>query len=115
MLMQLDVALLQPLLSSKELEIELDSDAESDDDEDYDDEDDDPFSNRRKDDNNEHSNPHSYSWCIMRHACIIIAQQNLERFLTVAGIELTGESFGANQELYSISGVHTGAGSLYIL
>ena len=69
----------------------MDSDAESDDDEDEYDDDDDPFTSRRKDTNNEHSNPHSYSWCIMRHACIIIAQQNLERFLTVSGIELTGQ------------------------
>ena len=87
--------MLQPLLTSKELEVEIDSDAESDDEEEEgdEDEDDDPFSTKalvRKDDNNEHSNPHSYSWCIMRYASIIIAQKNIEKFLTVAGIELTG-------------------------
>ena len=82
----------QPLLEAKELDIEMDSDADTDDEMDDDDDyDDDPFATTvRKDDNTEHSNPQSFSWCVMRYACIIIAQQNLEKFLTMAGIELTG-------------------------
>ncbi|XP_011309847.1 dmX-like protein 2 isoform X2 [Fopius arisanus] len=39
-------------------------------------------------DNTEHSNPTSYSWCIMRLAIVKILQQQLQDFLTVAGIEM---------------------------
>ena len=88
---------LQPLLDSRDLDIDVDSNAEdSDDDNDDDDDDldDDPFSNVRafaKDENVEHSNPHSFAWCLMRHACIVLAQQNLEKFLSMAGIEYSGK------------------------
>ena len=87
---------LQPLLDSSDLDIEVDSNADDSDD-DVDDEedelDDDPFSNVRnfpKEENVEHSNPQSFAWCIMRHACIVLAQLNLEKFLSMAGIEYSG-------------------------
>ncbi|XP_058066512.1 dmX-like protein 1 [Anopheles bellator] len=38
--------------------------------------------------NNEHSNPHSYSWSIMRYALIRVAQSQLQSFIAVAGIEM---------------------------
>ena len=89
---------MQPQLDSRDIDIEVDSNAddsedEADDDED-DMEDDDPFSNVHrftKEENVEHSNPHSFAWNMMRHACIILAQQNLERFLSMAGIEFSGK------------------------
>ena len=85
-------------MDSRDIDIEVDSNAddsedEADDDED-DMEDDDPFSNVHrftKEENVEHSNPHSFAWNMMRHACIILAQQNLERFLSMAGIEFSGK------------------------
>lgn len=40
--------------------------------------------------NTEHSNPASYSWCVMRLAIIKLVQCQLQDFLTVAGIELQG-------------------------
>ena len=84
------------MLDSRDLDIDVDSNAEDsdDDNEDDEDEDDDPFSNVRafaKDENVEHSNPHSFAWCLMRHACIVLAQQNLEKFLSMAGIEYSGK------------------------
>ncbi|XP_050459131.1 dmX-like protein 2 isoform X2 [Cataglyphis hispanica] len=39
-------------------------------------------------DNTEHSNSNSYSWSIMRLAIVKILQQQLQDFLTVAGIEM---------------------------
>ncbi|XP_053676697.1 dmX-like protein 1 [Anopheles nili] len=38
--------------------------------------------------NTEHSNPNSYSWCIMRFALIRVAQNQLQSFIGVAGIEM---------------------------
>lgn len=43
-------------------------------------------------DNTEHSNPNSYSWCILRSAIVRILQQQMQDFLNVAGIELQGIS-----------------------
>uniref|UniRef100_A0A182NDD9 RAVE complex protein Rav1 C-terminal domain-containing protein n=1 Tax=Anopheles dirus TaxID=7168 RepID=A0A182NDD9_9DIPT len=40
--------------------------------------------------NTEHSNPNSYSWCIMRYALIRVAQNQLQSFIAVAGIEMQG-------------------------
>ena len=90
------------MLDSRDLDIDVDSNAEDsdDDNEDDDDEDDDPFYNVRafaKDENVEHSNPHSFAWCLMRHACIVLAQQNLEKFLSMAGIEYSGKFFYINK------------------
>jgi hypothetical protein len=86
---------LQPLLDSRDLDIEVDSNADDSDDENEDEDDDiddDPFSNvLPKDENVEHSNPHSFAWCLTRHACIVLAQQNLEKFLSMAGIEYSGK------------------------
>jgi len=88
---------LQPLLDSRDLDIEVDSNADDSDEENEDEDDDiddDPFSNVKtfpKDENVEHSNPHSFAWCLIRHACIILAQQNLEKFLSMAGIEYSGK------------------------
>ena len=87
----------QPLLEGKDVEIDYDSGGEKDDDDDEEDdedpfEDDDPFSNAPPPaENMEHSNPSSYSWCLMRYACIRLAQNVLERFLAVAGIEMAGK------------------------
>ncbi|XP_017883774.1 dmX-like protein 2 isoform X2 [Ceratina calcarata] len=39
-------------------------------------------------DNTEHSNPNSYSWCVMRLAIVKILQKQLQDFLNVAGIEM---------------------------
>ncbi|XP_019889652.1 dmX-like protein 2 isoform X7 [Ooceraea biroi] len=39
-------------------------------------------------DNTEHSNSNSYSWSVMRLAIVKILQQQLQDFLTVAGIEM---------------------------
>ena len=83
----------QPLLDGKDLDIEIDSTADSDNDEFSEEEDDDPFSNAPpKDENNQHSDPNSYAWCLMRYACITLAQGILEKFLSVAGVESSGES-----------------------
>ena len=41
-------------------------------------------------DNTEHSNPNSYSWCILRLAIVKILQQQMQDFLAVAGIEMQG-------------------------
>lgn len=38
--------------------------------------------------NTEHSNPSSYSWCIMRLAIMKLVQDQLQEFLNVAGIEI---------------------------
>ncbi len=83
---------LQPLLDSKDLEIDVDSNVDSDVDDDFSDEDDDPFSNAPpREENVQHSNPNSYAWCLMRYACIKLAQGILERFLQLAGVEASGE------------------------
>lgn len=85
---------LQPLLDAKDLDIDYDSGEDSDgDDADSDDafEDDDPFSNIPPPaENREHCDPNSYSWCLMRYAAIKLAQNVLERFIAMAGIEIPG-------------------------
>jgi hypothetical protein len=43
--------------------------------------------------NTEHSNPSSYSWCVMRLAIMKLVQHQLQDFLSVAGIEIQGEKF----------------------
>lgn len=40
--------------------------------------------------NTQHSNPYSYSWLIMRTAILRIAQNQLQDFIAVAGIEMQG-------------------------
>lgn len=40
--------------------------------------------------NTEHSNPYSLSWLIMRTAILRIAQNQLQDFIAVAGIEMQG-------------------------
>eukprot|EP00090_Calanus_glacialis_P031935 TRINITY_DN5300_c0_g1_i1.p1 TRINITY_DN5300_c0_g1~~TRINITY_DN5300_c0_g1_i1.p1 ORF type:complete len:2845 (+),score=1055.83 TRINITY_DN5300_c0_g1_i1:272-8536(+) len=73
-------------------DIDYDSGVESEhegEDYDYDDEDDDPFSNvPPKAANQEHSDPDSYAWAIMRLAVLNLAQKNIETFILSAGIEL---------------------------
>lgn len=44
-------------------------------------------------DNTEHTNPMSYSWCILRLAIVKILQAQLQEFLGVAGIEVQGIVF----------------------
>lgn len=41
-------------------------------------------------DSTEHTNPNSYSWCVMRLAIVKILQEQLQDFLNVAGIEMQG-------------------------
>ena len=41
--------------------------------------------------NTEHSNPSSYSWCVMRLGIMKLVQQQLQEFLNVAGIEIQGK------------------------
>lgn len=43
--------------------------------------------------NTEHSNPASYSWCVMRLAIVKMLQCQLQDFLNMAGIELQGSFF----------------------
>lgn len=82
----------KPLLDAKDLELDCDSGAESEGGGDEEEEDDDPFSNAPlKTENTEASNPNSYAWCLMRYGCIKLAQQTLEKFISVAGIEMPGE------------------------
>jgi hypothetical protein len=38
----------------------------------------------------EHLDPNSYSWCILRFATIRLAKHYITQFLLVAGIELPG-------------------------
>ncbi|XP_058459198.1 dmX-like protein 2 isoform X2 [Malaya genurostris] len=38
--------------------------------------------------NTEHSNPNSYSWCVLRLALIRVAQSQLQAFINIAGIEM---------------------------
>ena len=85
----------KPLLDGKDLDLEIDSTADSDNEDGLsDEEDDDPFSNAPpKDENNQHSDPNSYAWCLMRYACITLAQGILEKFLGVAGVETSGKLF----------------------
>lgn len=46
---------------------------------------------RRKLTNTEHSDPDSYSWYVMRVAVLRLAQQKLQHFLQLCGIEMSGE------------------------
>ncbi|KAL7295893.1 hypothetical protein TKK_0010937 [Trichogramma kaykai] len=39
-------------------------------------------------DNTEHTDPNSFSWCVMRLAIVKILQKQLQDFLTIAGIEM---------------------------
>jgi hypothetical protein len=84
-------------LDPKEAEVDFDSgeESEGENEDDVLDEDpfeDDPFANiPPKAENREHSNPNSFSWCLMRYACLRLAQSSLEKFVNVAGIELTGK------------------------
>ncbi|XP_053667929.1 dmX-like protein 2 [Anopheles marshallii] len=43
---------------------------------------------RHRLENTEHSNPNSYSWCIMRYALIRVAQNQLQSYIAIAGIEM---------------------------
>ncbi|EAT41943.1 AAEL006472-PA, partial [Aedes aegypti] len=62
--------------------------AVSDLDEDEDDEDVSAAVRKHRRENTEHSNPNSYSWCVMRLALIRVAQNHLQTFINVAGIEM---------------------------
>lgn len=41
--------------------------------------------------NTEHSSPYSLSWLILRYAVLKIAQNQLQEFISVAGIEMQGK------------------------
>jgi hypothetical protein len=74
------------------MDIDLDSNADSEGEELIEEEDDDPFSNAPpKEENNQHSNPNSYAWCLMRYAAIKLAQGILEKFLAMAGVDTAGK------------------------
>nr|CAD7425064.1 unnamed protein product [Timema monikensis] len=45
---------------------------------------------RSKENNTEHCDPNSYSWCVLRLALMKVVQGQLQDFLQVAGIELQG-------------------------
>lgn len=47
-------------------------------------------------DNTEHTDPNSFSWCVMRLAIVKILLQQLHDFLNVAGIEMQGIYFHFN-------------------
>ena len=82
--------LTKPTLEGQLASAEYDSgdESEGEDLDEYDD-DDDPFSNAPiKEENKEHSNPNSYAWAIIRLAILNLAQKNIEKFLSIAGIEL---------------------------
>ena len=83
----------KPTLDANMSSMDYDSAEESDQEDDIDeleDEDDDPFSNAPvKSENLEHSNPNSYSWAILRLTVLSIAQKNIEKFLSIGGIELS--------------------------
>ena len=83
--------LTKPAVDSQVAGVDYDSGDESEEedmDDDFDD-DDDPFSNAPiKEENLEHSNPNSYAWAVIRLAVLNLAQKNIERFLSIAGIEL---------------------------
>ncbi|CAB4063326.1 unnamed protein product [Lepeophtheirus salmonis] len=89
-----DISIIGKLMSKpspNEVDSEFyDSGAESElEDEDDFDEHDDPFSNAPpKEENIEHLDPESFSWTLMRFAVIRLSQDILEKFLTVAGIEI---------------------------
>ena len=81
--------MLEPDLASV---VEYDSGGESELEEDLDDydDDDDPFSMAPvRTENQEHSDPDSYAWAILRLAIINMAQKNIELFLSIAGIEMS--------------------------
>ena len=40
----------------------------------------------------EHSDPNSYSWKLMRFACMKLCKQKITQMLSVAGIEHQGKS-----------------------
>lgn len=45
---------------------------------------------KHRKENTEHSNPYSLSWLIMRYAILKIAQNQLQEFISIAGIEMQG-------------------------
>lgn len=47
---------------------------------------------KRKFTNTEHSDPDSYSWYVMRVAVLRLAQQKLQQFLQMSGIEMSGNT-----------------------
>lgn len=70
-------------------------------DDELEDEDEDVFSGKiittekKKDakENTEHYNPNSLSWAIMRLAIVKLAQNQLQSFINIAGIEIQGKTF----------------------
>ncbi len=88
----------KPTFEAKELqEIDYDSGDDSDggDDDAFDEEDEDidPFSNvPPPTENVQHSDPNSYAWCMMRYACVKLSQGVLEKFISMAGIDMGGKT-----------------------
>ncbi|XP_071522289.1 dmX-like protein 2 [Panulirus ornatus] len=79
----------KPVLPSEQENIDYDSSA-SDDDEglEYEEEDEDVFKEPKvMAENTEHSDPDSYSWCLLRLATVRAAKMVVLRFLEVAGVE----------------------------
>jgi hypothetical protein len=84
--------LTKPVLEADMSTVDYDSGGESELEEDLDDydDDDDPFSMAPiRTENQEHSDPDSYAWAIIRLAIINMAQRNIEQFLSIAGIEMS--------------------------
>ena len=51
-------------------------------------------------DNTEHSDPDSYSWCLLRLATVRAAQTVVKRFLEIAGVEFQGKDKGITYTLF---------------
>ena len=86
----------QPYIPPNQEGIDFDSDAsDSSDDEDYDD-DLDPFGPPKKHSlpqpgETEHTDPSSFSWCLMRYAFVKLVLHKIQTFLPTSGIELAGK------------------------
>lgn len=66
--------------------------------------------------NTEHSNPNSYSWIIMRLAIMKLAQNQLQEFINIAGIEMQGEGDTRTTQFQNLErGVWTGKNEILFL
>ncbi|XP_033633785.1 dmX-like protein 2 isoform X2 [Asterias rubens] len=89
----MDYFMIKPYIPPNQEGIDFDSDAsDSSDDEDYDD-DLDPFGPPKKHSlpqpgETEHTDPSSFSWCLMRYAFVKLVLHKIQTFLPTSGIEL---------------------------
>ncbi|GAB6032390.1 hypothetical protein CHUAL_011029 [Chamberlinius hualienensis] len=88
-----DMSMVSCLMSKPHLPLDVEIDYDSSEsvhseDEDEDTDDDDLSKTGKVEDCNQHSDPNSYSWCILRYAIVKRAKHYIEIFLNVAGLEL---------------------------